>query len=220
MQNESEKTTYWDISQPIHKEMAQWPGVPPVEVSLYRDLNCGHSSNSTQLSLSVHSGTHVDAPCHMHAGGESVDGLSLSKLVGRARVVDLSHIPGKEIAPQMLEAVFGDEPSPRKCLLKTANSSSISEPFHPDFVYLGRAAALWLAAQNFDLVGIDALSIQKFRCYEEQTHSILFNAGVVIVEGLNLSQVPAGDYELACLPLRIRGADGAPARAVLWRSPE
>jgi arylformamidase len=159
----------------------------------------------------------VDAPLHFVEGGASVEQLSLDTLVGPSLVVGFG--PDVDaITPAHLEALALPSRTER-LLLKTRNSVLWDDPTHPfssEYVALTSEAATWLVGRGVRLVGIDYLSIQRFEDAEPLTHRVLLEAGVIIVEGLNLSQVEPGPYHLACLPLKLVGSDGAPARAVLY----
>lgn len=164
--------------------------------------------------MDVHVGTHIDAPWHFIPGGKTVEELELSKLMGNAYVASFPGVP--EISREMLEAAHIPDDIPR-LLLKTDNSKQWTEgqnKFKTDYVAITPDAAGWLVENDFVLVGIDYLSIQKFGD-SSLTHEILLDAEVVIVEGLNLAHVDEGAYELYCLPLKLVGSDGAPARALL-----
>jgi arylformamidase len=157
----------------------------------------------------------VDAPFHFIEGGETVDRLRLNSLVGPALVVDLSDIA--EITAEALMSVKFPIGTTR-VLFKTNNSrfgGREKREFNPEYVSLSSNAAEWLVSQGVELVGVDGLSVQKFRDKSSRTHDILLGAGVVIVEGLNLHAIPAGHFDFVCLPIKIVGADGAPARAIL-----
>lgn len=208
----------YDISLPISSDLPIWPGDPELELKRITTLETD-GANVSRLSCSAHTGTHVDAPYHFIAGGTTVEALPLDMLIGPAHVVAL---PGlRLITPESLAQL--DLPADaRRVLLKTDNSRLWSGPdvstFRRDFVALAPAAARWLVDRGIRLVGVDYLSVEP---YTDQgldphpTHHILLGAGVVIIEGLNLAEVPAGVYELICLPLKLVGADGAPARVVL-----
>jgi arylformamidase len=163
----------------------------------------------------VHSGTHVDAPAHFIENGASVEQLPLEALMGPVTVVEL--LEAEIITPELLEAQEL-APETRRLLVKTKNSALWADPghaFNPDFVALNSESARWIVNQGIDLVGIDYLSIQMFKDTEPLTHRILLEAGIVIVEGLDLRMVDPGDYQLFCLPIKLAGCEGAPARAVL-----
>ncbi len=206
---------YWDISLGIHPGMVVWPGHPPVVIERYRSLSRGESSNSSSVAFSVHTGTHVDAPSHFLEGRASVDEIEPSTLIGEAHVFELMDV--SEITEKELERLV-IPPSVTRVLFKTRNSLRWAKrevTFSPDYVSLSTLGARWLAARGIRLVGVDYLSIQKFRDKESKTHEVLLGAGIAILEGLDLHLIRPGKYELLCLPIRILGADGAPARALL-----
>jgi arylformamidase len=188
--------------------MAVWPGDAPVEIAT-RDAG---EYRITGMSLSAHTGTHVDAPCHFLQGGAGVDGLELKTLVGPARVVrlnDVKQIGPVEIARLPLEGV-------ERLLIDTCGSTLTGDgEFDTSFISLTSEGAHALVGRGVRLVGIDSLSVDLFDAPGHPAHRALMAAGVVIIEGLNLSGVPVGDYELLCLPLKMVDSDGAPARVVL-----
>lgn len=205
---------YLDISLTISPDLPHWPGSPLTELTRRRDMAQGDSVNDSVLTCGVHTGTHVDAPLHFLADGADVTDLSLEALIGPAIVAVLPEV--EAITARDLEAL-NLPPDTRRLLLRTRNSESWQRgdrAFCPDFVALTTDAAHWVVARGIRLIGIDYLSIQRFRDNSE-THIALLQAGVVIVEGLNLAGIEPGDYELICLPLKLAGAEGAPARAVL-----
>jgi arylformamidase len=166
--------------------------------------------------MTVHTGTHIDAPDHFLDNGQSVDGIPLSALIGPARVVELPS--GMDITADMLQQA--NIPSPAKRLLfKTRNSQlwkeGVSE-FQTDFMAVDEEAAEYLVSRDVEVVGVDYLSVAPYRAPVE-THEILLRDKVLIIEGLNLSGVEPGEYTLYCLPLNISGAEGAPARVLLGR---
>ena len=204
-----------DISVPINSELPVWPGDPQIEIERYRLISDGDSSNDSRITCSVHSGTHVDAPAHFIENGARVEQLPLEILIGPVTVVEL--LEAEIITPELLE-VQALAPETRRLLVKTKNSALWADPghaFNPDFVALNSESARWIVNQGIDLVGIDYLSIQMFKDTEPLTHRILLEAGIVIVEGLDLRMVDPGDYQLFCLPIKLAGCEGAPARAVL-----
>jgi len=177
-------------------------------------MDAGEVANVSQLETDVHIGTHVDAPWHFVSGGKTVEQLSLEVLIGTAVVAHLPQI--NAVTPEDLEAL-ALPPNTQRLLLRTRNSqlwaNKVSE-FQTDFVALTADAAQWVVNQGIQLIGVDYLSVQRY--YDSPlTHEILLGAGVVIVEGLNLTDVTPGLYDLVCLPLKLVGSDGAPARAVL-----
>lgn len=204
----------FDISLPISSTMITWPGDPPVEVERRKKLEEGATSNVSQLRLGTHTGTHVDPPFHFLQNGRTVEDLSLEVLMGPALVV---HLPAVQAisAAHLEEALEGRRPE--RLLLCTDNSQRWAEAreFNREYVAPDDSAARWLVERGVRLVGVDYLSVERFRPKEYVVHRTLLEAGVIVVEGLDLSAVEAGDYQLICLPLKIAGGDGAPARAVL-----
>ena len=207
---------YLDISLTISPDLPHWPGSPLPELSRRRDMRRGDAVNDSTLVCGVHTGTHVDAPLHFLADGADVTQLSLDVLIGPAVVATLPEVDA--VTADDLEALNLPVDT-RRLLLRTRNSECWrrgDRDFRPDFVALTTDAARWIVAQGIRLIGVDYLSVQIFRG-DPQTHIALLQAGVVIVEGLNLAEVAAGAYELICLPLKLANAEGAPARAVLKR---
>jgi len=204
----------YDITVPIRSGMPVYEGDPAIEIQAWSALAKGDSANVSFLHFGAHTGTHVDAPAHFIEGTRKIDALPLEALIGAARVV---RVPDDvaEIDPEFLAACDLDRVE--RILFHTRNSSFWSEGFRKDFTHLSPEAAQTLVDQGVKLVGTDYLSIEKFHSGHHRTHLALLSNNVVIVEGLNLSDIAPGDYELICLPLRIaEGAgDGAPARVVL-----
>lgn len=204
----------YDVTVPVRTGMPIYEGDPGVNVEPWSQLAKGDSANVSFLHLGAHTGTHVDAPAHFIEGANQIDSLPLDVLVGPARVI---RVPDDrtEIDPEFLGSC--DLDGVARVLFHTRNSSFWDQGFRKDFTHLLPEAAAMLVERGVKLVGNDYLSIEKFHSGHHRTHLTLLRNGVVIVEGLNLSEVPAGDYELICLPLKIaEGAgDGAPARVVL-----
>jgi arylformamidase len=204
----------YDVTVPIRSGMPIYEGDPPVKIEAASSLTNGDSANVSFLHLGAHTGTHVDAPAHFIEGAAKIDSLPLDVLVGPARLI---HVPEDqtEIDPQFLSTCELD--NVERIIFRTRNSGLWDEGFRKDFTHLLPEAAEMLVNRGVKLVGTDYLSIEKFHSGHHRTHIALLSRGVIIVEGLNLSEVPAGDYELICLPLKIaEGAgDGAPARALL-----
>jgi arylformamidase len=203
-----------DISVPLKPDMPTWPDSVGLRLIRTMSLEAGDKANVSRLDCDVHMGTHVDAPWHFLNDGFTVDEMSLDVLIGPATVAYLpeaSVITANELADLNLASGI------QRLLLKTRNSGLWAAgvtKFRKDYVALSADASRWVVDRGIRLVGIDYLSVQ---CYEDNplTHQILMQAGVIIVEGLNLAGVQAGSYELICLPIRLVGADGAPVRAVL-----
>lgn len=204
----------YDITLTITPEMTVWPGDPAVLMERISSIASGASSNVTQMTMSCHTGTHVDAPDHFLDNGKTVENLSLDLLVGRAYVL---HLPKVDLITASVLRDAEIPPRTRRLLFKTRNSEYWSKggnEFHEDYVALSVDAAELLVDRNVKLVGIDYLSIAPYKI-GKPVHTILLNAGVVVIEGLDLSQVSQGRYTLHCLPIKLGGADGAPTRAVL-----
>lgn len=203
---------FYDISVPISNTIITWPGDPPVSIRQTSSIAKGHSCNVSELKFSSHCGTHIDAPYHFEENGMKVDKIPLDSLIGKASVFHIEHperIELQELKSLKLELA-------ERVLFKTINSTfwKLSE-FREDFVYLTKEAAQYLVECNIKLVGIDYLSLEQYESKDAETHHILLQNGIVIVEGLNLNNIKAGCYELIALPLRIQDCDGSPARVVL-----
>lgn len=204
----------YDISVPIRANMPVYEGDPGVKIEAWSAFAKGDSSNVSMLNFGAHTGTHVDAPAHFIEGARRIDALPLDLLIGPARVIRVAD-EVKEITPAFLQAA--DLNNVERLIFHTRNSALWGESFEKDFTHLLPEAAQYLVDRGVRLVGTDYLSIEKFHSGHHRTHLTLLSNDVVIVEGLNLAEVPEGDYELICLPLRIAdgSGDGAPARAVL-----
>ena len=203
-----------DVSVPLSARTPAYPGNPEFELQPIKRIAEGGSSNVSRLVLGTHSGTHVDAPLHFYDGSTAVDDLDLDLLIGRAHVVDVTH-RGGITAEDLTRAGLRED---LRVLLKTSNSALWNDPvFKQEYTHLTESGAQYLVSQGVKVVGIDYLSIEQFRKPGGPAHRALLSQGVVIIEGLDLSDVEPGMYEMYCLPLRIVGADGAPARVVLKR---
>ena len=205
--------SFLDISVPLRNAMVHWPGDADVEIKRVRDMAQGEVCNVSFLSMSAHTGTHMDAPLHFIRDGASLDKLPLQATIGPARVIDIKDpvsINPEELHPHNITA--GE-----RILFKTRNSDKSwkSERFDEDFVYISQQGARYLAERGILTVGVDYLSVGGFKRDGVETHHALLGAGIWIIEGLNLAEVTPGNYELICLPLKISGVEGAPARAVL-----
>ncbi|MCC6188364.1 MAG: cyclase family protein [Anaerolineales bacterium] len=204
-----------DITISITPAMPIWPSNPGVTLERVSNIEAGANSNVSHLSMGVHTGTHVDAPVHFLPGEAGVEALPLSVLCGPAVVIHLPRVA--RITASALQRA--DIPRhARRLLIRTRNSRHWARgdrEFHTDFVGVGPDAAEWLVARGTALVGVDYLSVAPWK-EGRPTHEILLRAGVVVVEGLNLAHVKPGRYQLVCLPLKLVGSDGAPARAVLF----
>lgn len=203
----------YDITVSISPDLPVYPGDPNIQVTRRLSLEAGDVANVSHLNFGTHTGTHVDPPSHFVPGGASLDQLPLDVLIGPARVVDAGE--ARVITAAMIERAPLDGVT--RVLFKTRNSRLWQEAseFATDFVYLETDAAERLVERGVRLVGIDYLSVEKFNFEQPTTHLALLRNNVIIIEGLNLSEVAPGDYELICLPLKIKDGDGGPARVVL-----
>jgi arylformamidase len=206
--------TIHDISLTLDESLCAWPGHPPVSRRFLSEMAQGDIANVSLLSLSVHAGTHADGRCHFGMGPEGVDALDLSVLVGPALVVDAR-------AASVLSAEAFERltipPDTERLIVRTRNSdlwASGAAQFAEDYVGVVASGARWLVNHNIRLIGVDYLSVAAYHDLIVP-HQVLLGANVVIVEGLNLSEIAPGRYQFVCLPLKIAGGDGAPARAIL-----
>jgi arylformamidase len=215
---EARSNGWIDVSAPIDPATAPvYPGNTPIKLEFVLDYDKGNTLALSSYTLGAHTGTHVDAPMHFIKGGMSVDQVPLEHFVGPARVIDCS--PDAKVI-DAAELNKHDWKGAHRILFRTRNSRNgwMSDPtFHPDFTYVAPDAAQLLADAGVELVGIDYLSIEKFKSPEPKTHLALLTKGIPVVEGLSLKDVTPGDYDLIVLPLRIVGHEAAPARAILKR---
>jgi arylformamidase len=202
----------YDVTVPLSEDLVSYPGDPVVRIERTSTISQDDAKlNLSKYSFGSHAGTHIDAPLHLIENGASVDELPLEMLMGRARVVEIT-------APRIDEATLQefDFTADMRVLFKTRNSYLWGRnEFVQDYVYITHDAARFLIKEGIKLVGIDYLSVEKFESENLETHIELLSAGTIIIEGLNLREVEPGDYELICLPLKVQGGDGAPARVVL-----
>jgi arylformamidase len=202
----------YDVTVPLSPEVPTYPGDPPFELRDTHRIADGERYNATRLALGGHLGTHVDAPSHFIEGGATIDHLPFEILIGKARVVEVA--ARERIDRSHLETF--DLRDHIRVLLKTRMSGQMLKPqVQEDYVYLTVDAARHLVHAGIKLVGIDYLSVDRFGSADYPSHHALLEAGVVIVEGLDLSEVAEGEYDMTCLPLRIAGAEAAPARVIL-----
>lgn len=204
----------YDITLTISPQMPTWPGDPKIILKRVRKIEDGANANVSRVDMGVHTGTHVDAPYHFLQEGISVDQLNISLLTGRAYVL---HLPEVDMITAEILNSAQIPPRTRRVLFKTRNSNYWANDelsFQTDFVGLSEDGAEYLVKRGVKLVGVDYLSVAPYK-KSKPTHEILLEAGVVIVEGLDLSEVSQGRYSLYCLPLKLANSDGAPARAIL-----
>lgn len=205
----------YDITLPISPVMPVWPGDPPVVLEQVSSMDAGAHDNVSRLGCSVHTGTHVDAPHHFLNDHRTVDALSLDVLIGPAQVIQIPEDVDLITADILEKAAVPSGTS--RLLLKTRNSrlwECREKEFVKDFVGISLDGAEWLVRIGVKLVGIDYLSIAPYK-HSLPTHQVLLKPGIVILEGVDLSAVSPGIYNLYCLPLKLVGSDGAPARAIL-----
>ena len=200
-----------DVSRPLRTGALCWPGDPPPEITRTVSGQGRELWTTSFLAMSAHSGTHVDAPAHVFPDGLTLDAMPFEASVGPARVIEITD--PRSITPEELTGhrIRRGE----RLLFKTGNSerARTTDNFFEDFVHVSPAAARLLAERGVRLVGVDYLSVGAFREGGRETHEVLLGAGIWVLEGLDLSNAPPGRVDLVCLPLRIVGADGAPARA-------
>jgi arylformamidase len=209
--------TVYDVSAPLRPDLPSWPGDVAFRRDLVSEVEAGDGVTLSKLSLSAHTGTHLDAPCHFIADGAGIEALPTEVLYGPAEVVGLEHLRDPITAADLEGA--GISVATRRLLAKTRNSgwSKGDTAFREDFIALDASSAQWCVDNGIRLVGIDYLSIESFGSGKNgyPTHKILLEAGVVILEGLDLEGIVAGSYTVAALPLLVPGSDGSPARVFL-----
>ncbi len=206
----------YDVSLTISNDLPVWPGDQPVDLKRNLDMQHGNVCTLSQMTCTVHVGTHLDAPAHFIKDGRGIDTLDLSKLIGPCHVADLR--TSTTINADTLEQANIPNGT-RRLLIRTRNSDYWArgdKAFHTDFVAIEPGGAEWIVQRGIELVGVDYLSVGAFEG-GIPTHEILLGSGVVPVEGLNLAGIEAGAYQLICLPLKLKDCDGAPARVVLMR---
>jgi arylformamidase len=202
-----------DVSVTVRHGMPHWPDNPPIVVQRPMEIVRGHACNLSHLAMGVHTGTHIDAPVHFIHQAAGVDEMPLAATMGPARVIEIAdprEITADELRGHLLQA--GE-----RVLFRTANSPRAwqADTFVEDFVYISEQAAEHLAETGVRTVGVDYLSVGGYHADGAKIHRILLSAGIWIIEGLDLSAVSAGRYEMICLPVKLHGSDGAPARALL-----
>jgi len=200
----------YDVSMPIHENMMVYKDLEEKRphISLVKKIP-EDTSNESSITMNVHTGTHIDAPYHMDPCGSTMDQLDITRLLTSCRVLDLTQVRDKITREDLaVHSILKNE----FLLLKTANS--FSEEFAASFIYVAQSGAEFLAQQGISGVGIDGLGIERAQP-DHESHKVLMDHGIIIMEGLRLKDVPAGTYFMCALPLRIQGVDGSPARVVL-----
>jgi arylformamidase len=203
----------YDISQPISEGMAVWPGDRKFRTRQTLRIKKGRSCNVSELTMSTHTGTHLDAPYHFDDSGSDIASIPLQPYLGPARVVSMA--VESCIVARDLKRI--DWKGIERVLFRTRRRDLTPDRFDRDFVYLAEDGAEYLGTLGLLLVGTDSPSIDAFSSKNLQSHKYLLKHDVAILEGVRLEQVPDGDYELICLPLRLSGLDGSPVRAILRR---
>lgn len=209
----AQASAWIDISVPLRTGMVHWPGDPEVRIERVQDMEHGDHANLSSLTMGSHTGTHMDAPLHFLRQGKAISEMPLDATMGRARVIEIrdgESIKPEELIPHRIRA--GE-----RILFKTRNSSRVwqNDKFAEDFVFISKEAADFLAERRVRMIGVDYLSVGGYKRDGPYIHQTLLGAGIWLIEGLDLSGVSAGRYDLACLPLRIEGGDGAPVRAIV-----
>jgi len=202
-----------DVTLPLHNDMVSWPGDANIDIKRVVDMAKGAMANVTAISMGSHTGTHMDAPLHFVNRGLSIDQMPLDTTIGRARVIeirDAESIKAAELIPYNIR-------SGERIIFKTRNSPYAWQvgKFVEDYVFVSEAAARHLVERGVRMVGVDYLSVDRYGQGGGSAHQVLLGNGIWIIEGLDLAPVSEGEYELVCLPLRLEGVDGSPARALL-----
>jgi len=207
-------SSIYDVTVPITNSMPVWPGDPPVRLTAksHRSRDNTHTVWVTSIEMGSHTGTHIDAPFHMIDGGKRLEEFPLDVLTGKATVFEIAGV--RSLGQEQLAKL--NWKGVERVLFKTENSNHWNDgKFYEEFVYLEPDGAEFLVQQGVWLVGIDYLSIDKYKSAAHPSHFVLLQKNIPILEGLNLNAVPPGEYTLVALPLNIQGADGAPARVIL-----
>ncbi len=205
------KSSEWiDISQPLNNDIATWPGDTPFSYEVSWSKEESGSVNVGKLTMSIHTGTHIDAPFHFDNDGKKVIDLDVQVYVGPARIIDVSNLESigkKELENFHLEGV-------ERLLLRTSSHGKVNE--FPDVIpYLRADIAPFLSEKGIRLIGVDVPSVDPLDDKELVAHHQLFQQGIHILENVVLDHVADGDYELIALPLALTDADGSPVRAVI-----
>ncbi|MGA2331094.1 MAG: cyclase family protein [Syntrophales bacterium] len=206
-----------DISLTLKSNMMHWPGDPPVSIERVREMDKGDTVNLSKITMGAHSGTHVDAPVHFIKGAEGVDQLLFDSLIGLARIIEIADtdtIREKELAIHRIK-------KGERILLRTRNSIKkilYRDAFTEDFVYLEKGAAEFLVFRGIKTLGVDYLSVGGYKKNGPDVHRTLLSAGILVIEGLDLTEVLPGNYDMICLPIKIQDSDGAPARVIVKRT--
>ncbi|MGD0281084.1 MAG: cyclase family protein [Dissulfurispiraceae bacterium] len=204
----------YDITLPITNDMPVWPGDQPVSLMMNTSIAKGDDYNMTGIQMGAHTGTHIDAPYHFLEDGATIDAIPIETFIGPCVVIEVD----SEVSIEEKDFRKHDLIGHSRVLFKTRNSqlhTFTTSVFTRNYVSLGIDAARYLVEMEVMLVGIDYLSIESFRSTGSPVHKLLLRNNITILEGLNLSGVKAGEYELLCMPLKLQGCEGAPARVIL-----
>lgn len=201
-----------DISQMLEDPMAYYPSLRKFELKWARHYRFGDSMSLSEIHMASHVGTHVDSPYHFIQDGKKINEIDLSVFYGTARVIEVP------INKQKIDVEFlkGYDRLPERVLFKTKNSGFYKEKkFMEDYIYIDGEAAGYLAEHSVRLVGIDYVSVDKYKASGKEAHRILLLKDIVLLEGIDLNEVCEGEYKLVCFPLKVKNGEGAPCRAVL-----
>ncbi|WP_116108208.1 cyclase family protein [Lewinella sp. IMCC34191] len=208
-----------DVTYPIFENMTGWPGQPKTDLETLSCIHCGDSAMVSVLHMSLHSGTHMDAPSHFLAQGVDISQAPFEVGMGPVRIANVT--PRAEVTPEDLIA-YEERTRPlekgERLILRTPNSDKanwLQQPFDKEYHAIGPAAAHWISDKRLRLIGVDYLSVGPFHEGNPQTHRALLGAKVWIIEGVDLRRVKEGDYEMICLPLKISGGDASPIRILI-----
>ncbi|GAL86870.1 cyclase [Sporocytophaga myxococcoides] len=212
MKTVNNQKSWTDLSAPLTNKMVHWPGEPEVSICKLFDMNKGGPANVTTLSMSAHTGTHIDAPLHYIKNGKDISSFPLDLMTGSARIIEIKHdrfIPIEEVKQHDINP---DE----RVLFKTKNSCSdwAKQEFKRDYIYLSSEAANYLKEKKVSVVGVDYISIGG-KDNGKIVHEILLGNEIWVIEGLYLNGIKPGLYEMICMPLKIKDSDGAPARVIV-----
>lgn len=208
-----------DVTYPIFENMTGWPGQPATQLDTLSCIHCGDTAKVSVLHMSVHSGSHMDAPNHFMAEGIDISRSPFEVGLGQVRIANINC--SAEVRPEDLQAYEARTrplESGERLILRTPNSDKglwLQKPFDEDYHGIGPAAAKYIVNRQLQLIGVDYLSVGPFHEGNPQTHRTLLGAKVWIIEGVDLRRVEEGDYEMICLPLKIVGSDASPIRILI-----
>jgi len=200
-----------DISQPIEDSMVYYSSLTSFKFNWLKHYSRGDNRSISEFCMASHIGAHIDSPYHYIPNGKKLDELDLEVFYGKARIIEVEN--EQKITAEFLKKV-GD--LPERILFKTRNSQLYNKKsFTPDYVYIDSEAAKYISQFPVKLIGIDYLSIDKYQDTSKDAHKILLSKGIVLLEGIILTEVDEGNYQIACFPIKIKGVEAAPCRAVL-----